>query len=148
MSVFVCVFVRAFPLQPWKGRRNPWREDLIPCLSILVLQIRPPTPLRAANSTRSRTNVRFYILHWQRGGFITRLCLIQLPPLQFWRCKGNLNAPRLVCRRRACKCVARALWCAHGCFISTHVYTCALACLHRWETLIALRPDAAAWCSG
>lgn len=51
--LFICVLERVE-----NGKKAPWRKDLIsrPFLSILLLQIIPPTPPRAVNSTHLHTS--------------------------------------------------------------------------------------------
>lgn len=54
--------------QARKSRRTPRRKDLIPRLSILALQIRPPALLRAAKRTRSPARTS-RDSNWWRGKF-------------------------------------------------------------------------------
>lgn len=132
LCVRVCVCLRVH------AGRAPWRKDLIPkpCLSILLQQIRPPTPLRAEHSTRSHTQVHSHGLHWLRESFITNLCLIQLPCYSL-DCERVVPVLSALFRPGTCMmglCMHFICFCANG-RTHVHVYT-GLACLFSWENIL------------
>lgn len=97
LCLFVCLCV-SISMQAWKGRWTPQRKDLIPGLSILELQIRPPTLLKAANSTHKHNLVQTPLT---KGKFYYQSLPYTATPhhhhLQFVLHESNSNALHHVC---------------------------------------------------
>lgn len=118
-----CVVVWAFLHRHRKGRRAPWRKELIsrPWLSLLRLQIRPLTPLRAQRAhTWAQKHNLVGFTDWDK---------VLLPVAAYFSSPATV----LDCAKLFSVLLALFIWFMHDLLACWHVrfYVCALVvCVH------------------